>query len=41
MPDGGVKEIYYFAGIGFLSGFSKRFAQDMLVRTTTGVSRKE
>lgn len=35
MPDGANNELYYFAGVGFLSGFSERFAQDMLVRTST------
>lgn len=42
MPNGASEEIYYFAGIGFLSGFSERFAQDMLVRTSsrfTGTQR--
>jgi hypothetical protein len=33
-PDG-ASDIYYFAGIGFLSGFSERFAQDMLVKTSS------
>lgn len=37
--DASVREIYYFAGIGFLSGFSERFAQDMLVRSTTGFTQ--
>ncbi len=39
MPSGATDEIYYFAGIGFLSGFSERFAQDMLVRTSTHFTR--
>lgn len=40
MPDNeNVREIYFFAGIGFLSGFSERFAQDMLVRSATGFTQ--
>jgi len=35
MPDGAKRDLYYFAGIGFLSGFSERFAQDMLVKSST------
>ena len=31
--------IYYFAGIGFLSGFSERFAQDMLVKSSSAFTR--
>ena len=27
-------QIYFFAGVGFLSGFSERFAQDVLVQTS-------
>ena len=42
MPDNeNVREIYYFAGIGFLSGFSERFAQDMLVRSATGFTQEK
>jgi hypothetical protein len=42
MPDGAAgKEIYYFAGIGFLSGFSERFAQDMLVKSSTRLTGTE
>jgi hypothetical protein len=42
MPDGASgQEIYYFAGIGFLSGFSERFAQDMLVKTSTRFTATE
>lgn len=33
LPEGASAEIYYYAGVAFLSGFSERFAQDMLVRT--------
>jgi hypothetical protein len=41
MPNGAADEIYYFAGIGFLSGFSERFAQDMLVKTSTRLTGTE
>ncbi|MGH2918962.1 MAG: hypothetical protein ACRDLS_10260 [Solirubrobacteraceae bacterium] len=41
LPSGNANELYYFAGIGFLSGFSERFAQDMLVRTSTHFTRDD
>jgi hypothetical protein len=37
-PEGASADIYYYAGVGFLSGFSERFAQDMLVRTGSSLS---
>ncbi len=37
-PEGASAHIYYYAGVGFLSGFSERFAQDMLVRTGSSLS---
>jgi len=37
-PDNTI-EIYYYAGIGFLSGFSERFAQDMLVPSAAGFTQ--
>ncbi len=34
LPNDSHNEIYFYAGVGFLSGFSERFAQDMLVQTS-------
>ncbi len=41
MPEGADRELYYFAGIGFLSGFSERFAQDMLVKSSNRLTGAE
>ncbi|MDQ4048156.1 MAG: hypothetical protein M3131_02045 [Actinomycetota bacterium] len=38
LPKGASAGIYYYAGVAFLSGFSERFAQDMLVRTGSRLS---
>ena len=32
LPDGEQAQRYFFAGLGFLAGFSERFAQDMVAQ---------
>ena len=34
LPDGEQAQRYFFAGLGFLAGFSERFAQDMVAQGT-------
>ena len=36
LPDGEEAQHYFFAGIGFLAGFSERFAQDMVAQGKSG-----
>jgi len=35
LPDGEQTQRYFFAGLGFLAGFSERFAQDMVAQGTS------
>ena len=35
LPDGEEAQRYFFAGLGFLAGFSERFAQDMVAQGTS------